>query len=41
VRGVALALVALTLGLAVALPNWAVAVPRAEHTLSAADSHCR
>lgn len=40
-RGVALALVALCVGLAVALPSWALAVPRAEHTLSATESHCR
>lgn len=35
-----LVLVAMILALSATLPSWALAVPRAEHTLSAVGSHC-
>ena len=39
-RGLALVLTLMALALTVTVPSWALAVPRAEHTLSAAGSHC-
>ncbi len=40
VRALAVALVLLTMVLLAALPSWALAVPSAQHTLSAAESSC-
>lgn len=39
-RGLALGLTLMALGLTATMPGWTLAVPRAEHTLSAAGSHC-
>lgn len=40
IRVLAVALVLVFVGLAATLPSWAMAVPRAEHTLSAGGAHC-
>lgn len=39
-RGLALGLTLMALALSATVPSWALAAPRAEHTLSAAGSHC-
>ena len=40
VGGLAVAVLITLAGLLATLPSWAMAVPKAEHTLSAAGTHC-